>query len=494
MRRTALARISSSVSACTARKTASAAAAASLPHQSSPSSPELRFPTIESTVGNTPLVRLQRLIPPPALRPDGTFGDPSSNIVLAKLEGNNPAGSVKDRPALSMINEAERKGLIKPGDNLIEATSGNTGIALAMAAAIKGYKLTLIMPSNQSQERRSAMAAYGAKFIDAPPGAMEIARDMAADMAKRGLGVVLDQFANTDNPLAHIRTTGPEIWDQTGGRVTHFVSSMGTTGTAMGTGQYLKGRNPDIQIVGLQPTEGSSIAGIRRWQPEYLPKIFDRARLDDVVDIDQREAEEMMRAMARTEGIFAGISSGGAISAALRVSAMSRNAVIVCIVCDRGDRYLSTGLFAPEAGTEDPHPVPLDQFPSAAARLMAYPGPHYILFSASPDPSREDGLEWCPDVRRAVPSIRQLVRERGGTLLEVRVGQRSEWKDQRHPLRQPGWGIEVKGVPALVRWRAARSGNDRWGRSIGKELEGLASEEEARRVAERFLEATQHDE
>ncbi|KAJ3344301.1 hypothetical protein HDU93_000091 [Gonapodya sp. JEL0774] len=479
--------------AAAASSAARTAATAGSGRYSAPAS-ELHFPTIESTVGNTPLVRLQRLMPTPALRPDGTFGDPSSNIVLAKLEGNNPAGSVKDRPALSMITEAEKKGIIKPGDTLIEATSGNTGIALAMAAAIKGYKLTLIMPSNQSAERRAAMAAYGAKFIDAPPGAMEIARDMAADMARRGLGVVLDQFANPDNPLAHIRTTGPELWEQTGGRITHFVSSMGTTGTAMGTGQYLRQMNPNVQIVGLQPTEGSAIAGIRRWQPEYLPKIFDRSRLDYVLDIDQREAEETMRAMSRSEGIFAGVSSGGCVSAALRVSAMERNAVIVCIVCDRGDRYLSTGLFDHSASSSDPLPIPYQQLPSATARLMAYPAPHYILFTASPDPTRPDGLEWCPDVRRAAPAVRKLVAQRGGTLLEVMVGQKAEWKDSRHPLRQSGWGVEINGVPTLVRWRSSRPGQERWGRSIGKQLEGLGSDAEAERLVAAFMDETAIDE
>jgi cysteine synthase B len=294
----------------------------------------MNFSTIEDYVGHTPLVRLQRL-------PGET-----SNIILAKLEGNNPAGSVKDRPALSMIQEAERRGDIKPGDTLIEATSGNTGIALAMAAAIKGYRMVLLMPENMSEERRASMRAYGAEIITvSEEEGMEAARDMAAQMGADGKGWVLDQFSNPDNPLAHYRTTGPEIWEQTGGRVTHCVSSMGTTGTIMGLSGYLKERNPDIQIVGLQPKDGASIPGIRRWPKEYLPSIFDESKVDQVLDIGQQEAEETMRAMASKEGIFCGVSSGGSIAAALRVSAQVENAVIVAIICDRGDRYLSTGVF-----------------------------------------------------------------------------------------------------------------------------------------------------
>ncbi|MDC0662636.1 cysteine synthase CysM [Marinobacter sp. SS21] len=294
----------------------------------------MHFPTIEDYVGHTPLVRLQRLP-----------GD-TSNRVLAKLEGNNPAGSVKDRPALSMIQEAERRGDIRPGDTLIEATSGNTGIALAMAAAIKGYRMILIMPENMSEERRASMRAYGADIITvSQQQGMEGARDLAQQMQVEGRGRVLDQFANLDNPLAHYRGTGPEIWEQTAGRVTHFVSSMGTTGTIMGVSQYLKERNPDIQIVGLQPQEGASIPGIRRWPEAYLPKIFDASRVDQVVDIGQQEAEDTMRALAREEGIFCGVSSGGAIAGALRLSREVENAVIVAIICDRGDRYLSTGVF-----------------------------------------------------------------------------------------------------------------------------------------------------
>jgi cysteine synthase B len=294
----------------------------------------MNFPTIEDYVGHTPLVRLQRL-------PGET-----SNIILAKLEGNNPAGSVKDRPALSMIQEAERRGDIKPGDTLVEATSGNTGIALAMAAAINGYRMVLLMPENMSEERRASMRAYGAEIITvSEEEGMEAARDMAAQMGADGKGWVLDQFSNPDNPLAHYRTTGPEIWEQTGGRVTHCVSSMGTTGTIMGLSGYLKERNPDIQIVGLQPKDGASIPGIRRWPKEYLPSIFDESKVDQILDIGQQEAEETMRAMASQEGIFCGVSSGGSVAAALRVSAQVENAVIVAIICDRGDRYLSTGVF-----------------------------------------------------------------------------------------------------------------------------------------------------
>lgn len=294
----------------------------------------MHFPTIEDYVGHTPLVRLQRMP-----------GD-TSNVVLAKLEGNNPAGSVKDRPAISMIQEAEKRGEIRPGDTIIEATSGNTGIALAMAAAIKGYRMKLIMPANMSEERRASMRAYGAEIITVSKEVgMEGARDLATRMQEEGEGTVLDQFANPDNPLAHYRTTGPEIWEQTKGRVTHFVSSMGTTGTIMGVSRYLKERNPDVQIIGLQPKEGSSIPGIRRWSEEYLPKIYDASRVDQVLDVGQDEAEETMRALAREEGIFCGVSSGGSIAAALKLSEQVENAVIVAIICDRGDRYLSTGVF-----------------------------------------------------------------------------------------------------------------------------------------------------
>ena len=292
------------------------------------------FSTIADCVGNTPLVRLQRMT-----------GD-TGNTILLKLEGNNPAGSVKDRPALSMIRLAEERGDIRPGDTLVEATSGNTGIALAMAAAIMGYRMVLIMPENASDERKWAMTAYGAELIlVSKEQGMEGARDLALQMQSEGKGKVLDQFGNGDNPQAHYTGTGPEIWRDTQGRVTHFVSSMGTTGTIMGVSRYLKEQNPDIQIVGLQPTEGAAIPGIRRWPQEYLPSIFDRSRVDEVVDMSQQEAEETMRRLAREEGIFCGVSSGGAVAAALRLNARVRNAVIVVIICDRGDRYLSTGVF-----------------------------------------------------------------------------------------------------------------------------------------------------
>lgn len=292
------------------------------------------FPTIADFIGNTPLVRLQRL-------PGKT-----SNTILVKLEGNNPAGSVKDRPALSMITEAERRGEIQPGDTLIEATSGNTGIALAMAAAIKGYRMILIMPDNSTEERKAAMTAYGAELIlVSREASMEGARDLALQMQAEGKGKVLDQFANPDNPLAHYHGTGPEIWRDTHGRITHFISSMGTTGTIMGTSRYLKEMNPEIRIVGLQPIEGASIPGIRRWPEAYLPSIFDASRVDQVVDMGQQEAELVMRRLAREEGIFCGVSSGGAVAAALRISAAVENAVIVAIICDRGDRYLSTGIY-----------------------------------------------------------------------------------------------------------------------------------------------------
>jgi cysteine synthase B len=293
-----------------------------------------KFPTIEDYVGNTPLVRLQRL-------PGNT-----SNVILAKLEGNNPAGSVKDRPALSMITEAEKRGDIQPGDVLIEATSGNTGIALAMVAAIKGYQLKLIMPDNMSLERKASMAAYGAELIEVTAAqGMESARDLALAMQARGEGKVLDQFANSDNPLAHYRTTGPEMWQQTQGKITHLVSSMGTTGTIMGLSAYLKEQNPEIQIHGLQPKPDSQIPGIRRWPEAYLPSIFDAAKVDAIIDMDQAEAEATMKALATEEGIFAGVSSGGSVAGALRLSKQVENAVIVCIICDRGDRYLSTGVF-----------------------------------------------------------------------------------------------------------------------------------------------------
>ena len=298
----------------------------------------IEYPTIAQCIGNTPLVRLQRL-------PGRT-----SNTILVKLEGNNPAGSVKDRPALSMIEHAERRGAITPGDTLIEATSGNTGIALAMVAAMKGYRMVLIMPDNMSAERKSAMTAYGAQLIEVTQSqGMEGARDLALRMQAEGRGKVLDQFGNQDNPEAHYHGTGPEIWRDTKGSVTHFVSSMGTTGTIMGTSRYLKEQNPAIQIVGLQPVEGASIPGIRRWPKAYLPTIFDETRVDRVIDMGQEEAEITMRRLAREEGIFSGVSSGGSVAAALRLSAEVENAVIVAIVCDRGDRYLSTGIYDGDA-------------------------------------------------------------------------------------------------------------------------------------------------
>ncbi|MEW7979469.1 MAG: cysteine synthase CysM [gamma proteobacterium symbiont of Phacoides pectinatus] len=294
----------------------------------------MNYPTIEAFVGNTPLVRLQRINPNPV------------NHLLVKLEGNNPAGSVKDRPALSMIQRAEQRGDIAPGDTLIEATSGNTGIALAMAAAIKGYRMVLVMPENMSVERRASMRAYGAELVLVSQAeGMEGARDLALRMAREGRGKVLDQFSNPDNPQAHYETTGPEIWRDTGGEITHLVSAMGTTGTIIGTSRYLKERNPAIRIVGVQPAEGASIPGIRRWPEAYLPAIFDAGRVDLEMDIDQAEAEETTRRLAAEEGIFAGISSGGAVAAALRLSATLDNATIVAIICDRGDRYLSTGVF-----------------------------------------------------------------------------------------------------------------------------------------------------
>jgi cysteine synthase B len=297
------------------------------------------YKTVQQTVGNTPLVRLQRL--------PGHAGTPRGNVILGKLEGNNPAGSVKDRPALEMILGAEARGEIKPGDTLIEATSGNTGIALAMVAAIRGYKMMLIMPDNLSVERRAAMAAYGAKLILTPAsqGGMEYARDLAASMQAKGEGKVLDQFSNPDNVLAHFKTTGPELWDQTQGRVTHFVSAMGTTGTITGVGRYLKSRNPGVRIIGAQPTEGSQIAGIRKWPEAYLPSIYDSSIVDQIEFIDQKEAENMARRLATEEGICAGVSAAGALVAALRIAETVHNATIAFIVCDRGDRYLSTGLF-----------------------------------------------------------------------------------------------------------------------------------------------------
>lgn len=294
----------------------------------------MNYKTLGDFVGNTPLVRLQRMNPNP------------SNTILLKLEGNNPAGSVKDRPAFSMITRAEARGDIKPGDTLIEATSGNTGIALAMVAAMRGYKMVLVMPENQSVERRQSMKSYGAELVLTPKdGSMELARDVAMKMQAEGEGIVLDQFGNSDNPLAHYEGTGPEIWRDTEGKITHFVSSMGTTGTIMGTSRFLKEQSPDIKIIGVQPEEGSQIPGIRKWPEEYLPKIYDAKRIDELIYVNQKQAEDTTRKLATIEGIFAGISSGGALYAALQLSKRVENAVIVSIVCDRGDRYLSTGVF-----------------------------------------------------------------------------------------------------------------------------------------------------
>jgi len=293
--------------------------------------------TIEEFIGDTPLVRLQRL---------GAAFEKNKNIILAKLEGNNPAGSVKDRPAISMIRGAEKRGEIKPGDALIEATSGNTGIALAMAAAIRGYRMILIMPEHLSMERRQTMRAFGAEIVLTPQkGGMEAARDLADKMVKDGKGIMLDQFANPDNPRAHYEHTGPEIWRDTGGRITHFVSSMGTTGTIMGCSKFLKEKNPKVQVIGCQPEEGSQIPGIRKWPEAYLPKIYDKTRVDRLEYVSQADAEETARRLAREEGLFAGISSGGATAVALRVAKEVKNAVIVTIICDRGDRYLTTGVF-----------------------------------------------------------------------------------------------------------------------------------------------------
>ncbi|KQQ46391.1 cysteine synthase [Duganella sp. Leaf126] len=298
----------------------------------------MAYKTLEDTIGNTPLVQLTRL--------PGAEAAARNNIILGKLEGNNPAGSVKDRAAMSMLRRAEERGDIKPGDTLIEATSGNTGIALAMAAALRGYKMLLLMPENLSVERRQSMAAYGAQIMLTPKtGGMEYARDMAEQLQKDGKGIILDQFANQDNARAHYDTTGPEIWRDTDGRVTHFVSAMGTTGTIMGVSRYLKEQNPDVQIIGAEPEEGSSIPGIRKWPEAYLPKIYDRARVDQVESVSQAAAERMARRMAAEEGIFCGISAAGACEIALRVSQTVENATIVFIVCDRGDRYLSTGVF-----------------------------------------------------------------------------------------------------------------------------------------------------
>jgi len=303
-----------------------------------PDNAPIYYPTIAEIVGKTPLIRLQRI--------PGEGNQIRNNIILGKLEGNNPAGSVKDRPALSMIKKAQDRGDIAPGDTLIEATSGNTGIALAMVAAILGYKMVLVMPDNQSLERRQSMTAYGAELILTPSsGGMEYARDYAKQLQKEGRGIVLDQFSNRDKPLAHIEGTGPEIWEDTKGTITHFVSSMGTTGTITGVSTFLKAQNPHIQIIGVQPTEGSQIPGIRKWAPDYLPKIFEANRVDSLEYVNQTEAEEMCRRLAKEEGVFCGVSAAGTLVAALRIAERIENATVVFIVCDRGDRYLSTGVF-----------------------------------------------------------------------------------------------------------------------------------------------------
>ncbi len=302
--------------------------------------PAPRYPTIEDAIGHTPLVRLQRL--------PGDAGEPRGNVILGKLEGNNPAGSVKDRPAIGMIRRAEERGTIKPGDTLIEATSGNTGIALAMAAAIRGYRMVLIMPEDLSVERAQTMKAFGAELILTPrSGGMEYARDLAEQMQRDGKGRVLDQFANEDNPRIHFETTGPEIWRDTRGRITHFVSAMGTTGTITGVGRFLKSKKPSVRIVGAQPAEGSRIPGIRKWPPAYMPRIHDPSVVDQLVLVSQADAEEMARRLARVEGLFGGISAAGAAWVALQIAREVRNATIVFVVCDRGDRYLSTGVFPP---------------------------------------------------------------------------------------------------------------------------------------------------
>ncbi len=319
----------------TVRGKASAIKMMLLPKYPNPAMPYL---TIEDTIGNTPLVQLKRIPGEEAAR--------RNNVILGKLEGNNPAGSVKDRPALSMIMHAEERGEIKPGDTLIEATSGNTGIALAMAAAMRGYKMVLLLPENQSEERRQSMAAYGAKIVLTPKtGGMEYARDLAEQMQREGKGIILDQFANPDNPRAHYEGTGPEIWRDTDGRITHFVSAMGTTGTIMGVSHYLKEKNPEVRVIGAQPEEGSQIAGIRKWPEAYMPKIYEKSRVDQLEYVSQAAAERMARRMAMEEGIFCGISAAGACEVALRISQTVENATIVFIVCDRGDRYLSTGVF-----------------------------------------------------------------------------------------------------------------------------------------------------
>ena len=443
-------------------------------------------------MGNTPLVRLQRLVP-----------EGSRSVVLCKLEGDNPAGSVKDRPALNMIRAAERAGRVRPGDTLIEATSGNTGIALAMAAAIKGYRLVLIMPENMSAERRASMAAYGAELILVPRGSMEVARDLAQQMQAAGEGVVLDQFANAANPEAHYRSTGPELWRQTGGGLTHFVSSMGTTGTIMGTSRYLKERNPAVQAVGLQPADGAQIPGIRRWPPAYLPSIFEDWRVDRTLDIGQAEAEATMRALAREEGIFCGVSSGGSVAGALRVAREVEGAVVVCIVCDRGDRYLSTGAFDAPAdlpffgglaeadgafgGARVARTNVLGFYSSLASQLAAAGGEALVLFAAGDDPAT--GASWCGDCRRVVPLLAEALAAFAAdrpapVLLHVDVGPREAWKDRpEHPLRREP-GLELQCVPTLAWYTAAGPA-----RTMGPEIEKCEDDAAVRAALATFLAA-----
>ncbi|GBF89740.1 cysteine synthase B [Raphidocelis subcapitata] len=425
--------------------------------------PELleEFPTVAQLVGNTPVVRLQHLP-----------GD-TTNIVLAKLEGHNPAGSAKDRPALHMLSEAERRGQIQKGDTIIEATSGNTGIALAMAAAIKGYKLKLILPASSSEERKATMAAYGAEVILAD--SMEAARDMLLDMERKGLGHCLDQYNNEDNTASHYTTTGPEIWRQTKGKVTHLVSSMGTFGTIMGSGRYLKEQNPGIQVVGLQPSEAVQIPGIRRWKPEYVPRLFKKEGVDRIMDITAREAEETARALARVEGVFAGISGAGAVSAALRLSAELEDAVIVAVVCDRGDRYLSTGVFDEAAGASDPAPAPAAEFHSALARLLhAHAGPHYVLFTDGDAPPAG-----------AMAAARGIVEAGRGKVLEVRVGDDLELINLRQSIKRR-YDFTLPSGPTLVAWTKAGPGNA----LCGGGLDSCCSSEQAVALLRKFLRET----
>ena len=425
--------------------------------------------TLQECVGDTPLVRLQRMLP-----------EDCGSVVLCKLEGNNPAGSVKDRAALSMISKALESGRIKPGDTLIEATSGNTGIALASIAAILGLKMKLIMPSNMSLERRASMAVYGAELILVSSGSMEEARDLAKQMEARGEGIVLDQFSNPDNPEAHFETTGPEVLRQTGGAITHFVTAMGTTGTAMGTSRYLKSVRPDVQVVGLQPGPGSQIPGIRRWPAEYMPSIFEKDRVDRVIDITQSEAEDVAIRLAREEGLWAGISSGGAVSAAMQVALEEPGRVVVCIICDRGDRYLSTGVFDPPAPTfHSTNPKDLDTALSAVLESGERAGAAtFVAFTAA----------WCPDCQTAMPVMDELFAGalEGAQLLRCTVSkERDEWKSAEHPLRGDGrWALAggdgLAAIPTLA--HVAQDGST----TVLGGLEGL-TEEEVRARVEAFV-------